>query len=209
MRPLGARRRRARKNWRAGSSRSPTTAPRGFRPLYEDATPLWDKVRTIATQIYGAADIAADRGDPPAIPTTAGGRLRRAAGLHRQDALFLLCRSEPARRAERPYRADPRIAPARRRRLRRRSARRRPDDAGPCRASPPPSRSGSATGGSSGFFERGVQSLWDSGPAAVSSASRVGRLAWRGKPRIVAARGSLPPAARREVDDCSLMKSAR
>jgi len=32
----------------------------GFRYLYGDETPLWDKVRTIATQIYGAGDIAAD-----------------------------------------------------------------------------------------------------------------------------------------------------
>jgi formate--tetrahydrofolate ligase len=31
-----------------------------FRMLYDDSMPLWDKVRTIATQIYGAADIAAD-----------------------------------------------------------------------------------------------------------------------------------------------------
>ncbi len=32
----------------------------GFRLLYDDSLTLWDKVRTIATQIYGAADIAAD-----------------------------------------------------------------------------------------------------------------------------------------------------
>jgi formate--tetrahydrofolate ligase len=31
-----------------------------FRPLYDDSLPLWDKVRTIATEIYGAADIVAD-----------------------------------------------------------------------------------------------------------------------------------------------------
>jgi len=31
-----------------------------FRPLYPDALPLWEKVRLIATEIYGAADIAAD-----------------------------------------------------------------------------------------------------------------------------------------------------
>jgi formate--tetrahydrofolate ligase len=31
-----------------------------FQPLYPDAMPLWDKVRTIATEIYGAADITAD-----------------------------------------------------------------------------------------------------------------------------------------------------
>jgi formate--tetrahydrofolate ligase len=34
-----------------------------FRPLYEDDMSLWDKTRTIAREIYGAADIAAD---PPA-----------------------------------------------------------------------------------------------------------------------------------------------
>jgi formate--tetrahydrofolate ligase len=34
---------------------------RGFRPLYPDDMPLWDKMKTIATQIYGAADIIADK----------------------------------------------------------------------------------------------------------------------------------------------------
>jgi formate--tetrahydrofolate ligase len=32
----------------------------GFRTLYPDSTLLWDKVKTIATQIYGASDITAD-----------------------------------------------------------------------------------------------------------------------------------------------------
>ena len=32
----------------------------GFRLLYEDAAPLWEKVRTIATQIYGASDVSGD-----------------------------------------------------------------------------------------------------------------------------------------------------
>jgi formate--tetrahydrofolate ligase len=32
----------------------------GFKFVYEDATPLWDKMKTIATKIYGAADISAD-----------------------------------------------------------------------------------------------------------------------------------------------------
>jgi len=31
-----------------------------YKPLYPDEMPLWDKVRTIATEIYGAADITAD-----------------------------------------------------------------------------------------------------------------------------------------------------
>ncbi|MCB1885059.1 MAG: formate--tetrahydrofolate ligase [Geminicoccaceae bacterium] len=31
-----------------------------FKPLYPDEMPLWDKVKTIATQLYGAANINAD-----------------------------------------------------------------------------------------------------------------------------------------------------
>ena len=33
----------------------------GFRLLYPDELPLWDKVRTVATEIYGASDIIADK----------------------------------------------------------------------------------------------------------------------------------------------------
>ena len=33
----------------------------GFRVLYPDDLPLWDKVRTVATEIYGASDIIADK----------------------------------------------------------------------------------------------------------------------------------------------------
>jgi len=33
----------------------------GFRVLYGDDLPLWDKVRTVATEIYGASDIIADK----------------------------------------------------------------------------------------------------------------------------------------------------
>ncbi len=32
----------------------------GFRFVYEDASPLWDKVKAVATKIYHASDIAAD-----------------------------------------------------------------------------------------------------------------------------------------------------
>jgi len=32
-----------------------------FAPLYEDEMPLWDKVRTIATRLYGADDVIADK----------------------------------------------------------------------------------------------------------------------------------------------------
>jgi len=33
--------------------------PSGFRFVYDDADTLWDKMRKIATQVYGAADISA------------------------------------------------------------------------------------------------------------------------------------------------------
>jgi formate--tetrahydrofolate ligase len=34
--------------------------PNDFRYVYDDNAPLWEKMRTIATDVYGAADIAAD-----------------------------------------------------------------------------------------------------------------------------------------------------
>jgi formate--tetrahydrofolate ligase len=34
--------------------------PSNFKYVYEDALPLWDKVKTIATKIYGASDVTAD-----------------------------------------------------------------------------------------------------------------------------------------------------
>jgi formate--tetrahydrofolate ligase len=34
--------------------------PSTFKFVYEDSTPLWDKMKTIATKIYGASDITAD-----------------------------------------------------------------------------------------------------------------------------------------------------
>jgi formate--tetrahydrofolate ligase len=34
--------------------------PSTFKFVYEDSTPLWEKMKSIATKIYGAADIAAD-----------------------------------------------------------------------------------------------------------------------------------------------------
>ena len=37
------------------------TQPSNFKPLYEDDMPLWDKVRTVAQEIYGADDISADK----------------------------------------------------------------------------------------------------------------------------------------------------
>ena len=40
---------------------APSTGDPGFRPLYADELPLWDKMRLVATEIYGASDIIADQ----------------------------------------------------------------------------------------------------------------------------------------------------
>ena len=37
------------------------TRPANFKPLYGEAVPLWDKVRCVAQEIYGADDIIADK----------------------------------------------------------------------------------------------------------------------------------------------------
>ena len=34
--------------------------PSDFKFVYDDALPLWDKIRTVATRIYGASDVTAD-----------------------------------------------------------------------------------------------------------------------------------------------------
>ena len=34
--------------------------PSDFKYVYDDAMPLWDKIRTVATRIYGASDVTAD-----------------------------------------------------------------------------------------------------------------------------------------------------
>jgi formate--tetrahydrofolate ligase len=34
--------------------------PNNFKFVYEDSAPLWDKMKAIATKIYGASDITAD-----------------------------------------------------------------------------------------------------------------------------------------------------
>ena len=81
-----------------------------FKPLYPDEMPLWDKVKTIATEIYRASDIVADTSRAQPVQGPAGGGLRPPAGVHGQDAVLVLDRPQPARRADRPRRADPRAA---------------------------------------------------------------------------------------------------
>ena len=44
----------------ARSSRSIEQGKSDFRFVYDESQTLWDKVKTVATKIYGAADISAD-----------------------------------------------------------------------------------------------------------------------------------------------------
>jgi hypothetical protein len=102
-----------------------------FAPLYPDEMPLFEKIERIAKSIYHAE--RGDRRQEGARPAArmGGAGLRQPAGLHGQDAVFLLDRSEPARRARGAYAADPRGAPVGGCRVRRGDLRRDHDDAGP------------------------------------------------------------------------------
>ena len=100
-----------------------------FRFVYDEKQTLWDKVKTIATKIYGAADISADskiRARIEELQKTATGTTR----VHRQDAVLVLDRPRPARSAERTHGQHPRGAAGRRRGVHRRGMRRRHDHAG-------------------------------------------------------------------------------
>ena len=92
---------RAPKIWPTPSPRSPTAATANFVPLYPDEMSLWDKTRTIAREIYGADDIAADDSVRSAIPRPRSRRLGPPADLRRQDPIFVLRQSGAPRRAER------------------------------------------------------------------------------------------------------------
>ena len=102
-----------------------------FSPLYPDDMPLFDKINTIVQAHLSrrGGDRRQDRARPAAH--LGGSRLRPSADLHGQDAIFLLDRPEPARRADRPHRADARGPAVGRRRLRRRHLRRDHDHARP------------------------------------------------------------------------------
>ncbi len=72
--------------------------PAQFKPLYADDMPLVEKVRTIAREIYGAADISPSLRETRFAELEKGG-LRPSAGLHRQDPIQLLDRRERQGRA--------------------------------------------------------------------------------------------------------------
>ena len=74
--------------------------PNNFHFVYEDSAPLWDKMKAIATKIYGASRHHRRQQGARADQAAAGGRLRALPGVRRQDAVLVLDRSEAARRAQ-------------------------------------------------------------------------------------------------------------
>jgi hypothetical protein len=102
-----------------------------FAPLYPDVMPLWDKLETVAREIYGAAGLAADAKVRARFAELEERRTWRPAGLRGEDAVFLLGRPDAARRALRPYGAGARTQALGRCRLRRRDLRGHHDDARP------------------------------------------------------------------------------
>ena len=80
----------------------------GSALLHPDAMPLWDKMRTIAQEIYRATDIIADqrvRDQFRDIQAAGFGNLPICVA--EPDTIFLLDRSESARRTSGPHGADP------------------------------------------------------------------------------------------------------
>jgi formate--tetrahydrofolate ligase len=63
--------------------------------LYPDDMPLYDKIRTIAREIYRAADISAPKPVRDQLASFEAMGLRQGAGLHRQDAVQLLDQPRP------------------------------------------------------------------------------------------------------------------
>ena len=93
------------------------------RPLYPAAMPLAEKIRTVAREIYRAADIALPASIARRLAGVRGCRPRRPSGLHRQDPVQLQRRSHRPGRSDRPHPAGARGPPVRWRRVRGRRVR--------------------------------------------------------------------------------------
>ena len=121
----GSRGRRAAKWWRSSIRASPNSS---F--VYDEKQTLWDKIKTVATKIYGAADISADAKIKQQIEKLQADGYGHYPDLHREDPVLVLHRPGRARRAERPHAQRARGAPGGRRGVHRRGLRRRDDHAG-------------------------------------------------------------------------------
>ena len=88
----GPRAARARRSWRkivVGLCEQPTNVRASST---RTPTPLWDKMKKIATKIYGASDITADAKVRGADQEAAGGRLRPLPGVRGEDPVLVLDR---------------------------------------------------------------------------------------------------------------------
>ncbi len=81
-----------------------------FKPIYDENLSLWDKVRTIAKEIYRADDIVADKSVRDQLKAFEAQGYGKFPHLHGQDAVFLLDRPQSQGRAHQPRGADPRGA---------------------------------------------------------------------------------------------------
>jgi len=79
-----------------------------FRFVYDDALPLWEKMKAIATKIYGAAEITADSKVRKEIKQLQDGGYGQLPGVRRQDPVLVLDRRAAAGRAVRPLPSHPR-----------------------------------------------------------------------------------------------------
>ncbi len=107
------------RSWRAKSSSCARSGKADFKPLYPDEMPLWDKVRTIATSLYGAGRSTADKTVRQRFKDLQSRGLRQVPGLHGQDAVLVLDRPEPQGRADGPFGDGARGAAVGRRRVHR------------------------------------------------------------------------------------------
>ncbi len=104
--------RKAPRHWRIVSSPLPKAAIRLISsPFNPDSMPLFDKVSTIAREIYRASEVTADKKIRDQLREWETAGLRVSADLRSQDPDELFDRSEPARAPDGPYRADPRGQP--------------------------------------------------------------------------------------------------
>ena len=74
-----------------------------FAPIYGDDMPLLDKINRIAKSIYRADEVLADKKIRDQLKTLGRAGIWQPADLHGENAVQLLDRSEPARRADRSF----------------------------------------------------------------------------------------------------------
>ncbi len=82
-----------------GGSATVRASRNDFRFVYDDADPLWDKMKKIATKIYGAADVTADSKVRAQIKKLQESGYGELPDLRREDPVLVLDRPAAARGA--------------------------------------------------------------------------------------------------------------